>query len=436
MRASAALPWLALLAALAAGPAGTVDPGEAAAPQETGFAAGPPATVHVSPLGDDAGPGTAAAPWASINRAVQAPLPPGSTVILRAGVYTEQVWLTRSGAAGAPLVLRAETPQAALLRPPPGAYSTLNIRANHVRVEDLDISGGTGHGIDVESSHHVTLRGNRVHGSGGAGIQFNYSEFSVAEGNITSGNAGSNGYQTSGISVYQPRNITGDTTTPGYRVVIRGNVSYANAETAVVTDPHTDGNGIIIDDFRSTQSPEHPAYRFPALVEGNLVFLNGGKGIQVTWSDNITLRHNISWHNNLDGLNPSPWRGELSNAQSGDNTWVGNIAVADPQAHPQNRAIVSTSYDGYRNRRVAWRGNLSFDGRPGHASLRTDGGNAAPRGMPINLLGRDPLFVDPPRDFSLRPGSPAPAAEELRAVLSRLPPPFGNGPDSAAGVTD
>ena len=50
----------------------------------------------------------------------------------------------------------------------------------------------------------------------------------------------------------------------------------------------------------------------------------------MTWSDYVTVRNNTAWHNNQDLLNTGTWRGELSNAQSSNNTWVNNIAVADP----------------------------------------------------------------------------------------------------------
>ena len=41
-------------------------------------------------------------------------------------------------------------------------------------------------------------------------------------------------------------------------------------------------------------------YTFPTLVENNLVYSNGGKGIQIQLSDNVTIRNNTAYHNNLD----------------------------------------------------------------------------------------------------------------------------------------
>ncbi|MGO7536933.1 right-handed parallel beta-helix repeat-containing protein, partial [Rhizobium leguminosarum] len=83
-------------------------------------------------------------------------------------------------------------------------------------------------------------------------------------------------------------------------------------------------------DFQSTQASGHPNYTFKTLVENNLVYENGGKGIQVTWSDSVTVKNNTAYHNNQDPANSGTWRGELSNSASSNNTWVNNIAVADP----------------------------------------------------------------------------------------------------------
>ena len=54
-------------------------------------------------------------------------------------------------------------------------------------------------------------------------------------------------------------------------------------------------------------------YVFNTLVENNLAYGNGGKGIHIFLSDNVTVRNNAAHWNNRDELNPATWRGELSN---------------------------------------------------------------------------------------------------------------------------
>lgn len=357
---------------------------------------------YVATTGSDSGAGTASSPWKTIGRAMNEDLRPGDEVVVRAGTYREAVTVDEGGSAAGHVTLRSETPGGAKIVAPSHGPNGINIVADYVTVEGFDVSGSAHHGINGQHVHHVKVKDNISHDNGASGISFAWSEFMEIEGNVTHNNASSGWY--SGISVYQSRNITGDTTTEGFRTIIRNNVSYENV---TETGAHTDGNGIIIDDYQSTQTSGHPNYTYPSLVENNLVYLNGGKGIQVTWSDNVTVRNNTAWHNNQDNLNSGTWRGELSNAQSSGNSWINNIAVADPTVNSNNRAIDNTSYGGYRNEDVVWVNNLTFNGQAGQASVRTDGNNPGPSAQNGNLLGVDPEFLNAPLNFELRPGSPA-----------------------------
>ena len=364
-------------------------------------------SFHVATNGNDSNPGTQAAPWRTINRATQAALLPGDEIVVAPGTYTERFWLDRGGNADTSngyVTLRAATPGTALIRPPSGAYSTLHVQANYVIVDGFDIVGGGGHAVDVEHCHHVKILNCVCHDSGGSGIQFNWAEWITIEGNRCYRNAGTNGYQTSGISVFENRRISGDATTGGFRTIVRNNICYNNVE--YVSGEHTDGNGIIIDDLQNQHVSGFPNYTFPTLVENNLCYANGSKGIQVTWSDFVTVRNNTCWRNNLDNRNSGTWRGELNNQFSDNNKWINNIGVADPSVNRYNTAI------GFQAHGVGtvWYNNLTFNGISGQPSLSLDGGNPAPSANNGNRLGVDPLLVAPAAsggDFHLRAGSPA-----------------------------
>lgn len=357
---------------------------------------------YVDVNGSDNATGTASSPFRTIQHALDSGLGAGDEVVVRAGTYSESLNISDGGSAAGNVILRAEEPGTVLLNPPSGSWNGISVNSNYVTIQGFEIAGANGDGIEASNVHHIEVLDNVIHDSGESGIQFNWSEFILIEGNTTYSNAKDGWF--SGISVYENRNISGDTTTEGYRTIIRDNTSYDNV---TQSGQHTDGNGIIIDDFQSTQTSGYPSYTYPTLVENNLVYENGGKGIQVTWSDYVTVRGNTAWHNNQDLLNTGTWRGEISNSQSSNNTFVNNIAVADPTINSSNTAIDNTSYGGYSNDNVIWANNLTFDGTAGYASVRTDGGNAMPSAADGNLLGVDPGFIGAPGDFHLAIGSAA-----------------------------
>ncbi|MBX4999664.1 RTX toxin [Rhizobium lentis] len=360
-------------------------------------------TYYVASSSSGGGNGSATSPFQTISEAMAADLKPGDEVVVRPGTYNESINIDKDGSAAGDITLRSEVPGAALIRPPAGSYTAISVNANYVTIDGFDIKGGNGDGIEGNNVHHVSILNNKVHDSGESGIQFNYSDFVKVIGNETYNNASSGWY--SGISLYENRNITGDTSTTGYRNIVQNNISHNNV---TKTGAHTDGNGIIIDDFQSTQTSGHPNYTFKTLVDNNLVYENGGKGIQVAWSDSVTVQNNTAYHNNQDPLNDGTWRGELSNAQSSNNTWVNNIAVADPSVNSNNTAIDNTSYGGYTNSNVVWANNNTYNGTAGQDSVRTDGGNAMPTAANGNKLGVDPKFLGASSDdFHLGSGSPA-----------------------------
>jgi parallel beta-helix repeat protein len=357
---------------------------------------------YVAPDGSDTATGSADEPFRSIQQALDSGPTAGDEIIVRAGTYHETLNIHAGGSPEGHVTLRAETPGSAILMAPAEGWNAISINDNYVTVQGFEIIGAVGDGIEANNVHHIEVLDNVIHGSGESGIQFNWSEFIRIEGNTTYRNASAGWF--SGISVYQNRNITGDTSTSGFRTILRNNISYENHTR---TGEHSDGNGIIIDDFQSTHTDGFPNYVFPTLVENNLVYLNGGKGIQIVWSDRVTVRNNTAWHNNQDLQNSGAWRGEISNSQSSNNRFVNNIAVADPGVNPDNTAYDNTSLGSYTNRNIVWRNNLSHAEGSDNASVRIDGGNAMPRAEDGNLLGVDPEFRAAPGDFRLAGDSPA-----------------------------
>ena len=357
---------------------------------------------YVATNGNDSASGASNSPFRTISQALNANLKAGDEIVVRSGTYNESLDINKGGTAAGDITLRSEVPGGAVIKAANG-YNAISVNANYVTVDGFEIYGANGDGIEANSVHHISILNNKIHDNGESGIQFNYAEFILVEGNETYDNASSGWF--SGISIYQNRNISGDTTTPGFRTIIRDNVTHDNV---TYGGQHTDGNGIIIDDFQSTQTSGYPNYTYPTLVENNIAYGNGGKGIQVTWSDYVTVSGNTAYHNNVDNANSGTWRGEISNAQSSNNTFVNNIAVADPSINGNNTAIDNNSYGGYTNANTVWANNVIFNGKIGAQSVSNDGNNSVPTAANGNLIGVDPEFVNAAAgNFDLSAGSPA-----------------------------
>ena len=89
-----------------ADPSGTPAPGKAVVTGRTWF---------ISPRGDDAAPGTATAPFRTIQRGADM-AQPGDTVYVREGIYRERVAPPRGGEPGKPIVYRAEPGRNVIIR--------------------------------------------------------------------------------------------------------------------------------------------------------------------------------------------------------------------------------------------------------------------------------------------------------------------------------
>jgi parallel beta-helix repeat protein len=388
-------------------------------------AAGLPREFHVSVSGADTNPGTLQQPFRTIG-AVFTSVPDlgsGDRIIVLPGLYEEAVVVKAGGSATANLTLVSQVPQGAKIKAPPSSYSAIAIEKSYVTVDGFDVqSGGTGHGIEAtfidgnnknDGPHHIEVVNNVCHDCPGSGISLSYGDYYRIENNICYGNCATNEYQGSGISVYEARAVEGS---DRLRIFVRRNTCYSNMALVLPGDvPHSDGNGIIIDDLKNTQQPNRAEpYQYQTLVEGNVCYFNGGKGIHVYISENVTVRNNTCCGNNRDPKNAATWRGELSNVDSSNTLWYNNIAVADTKVNAHNAAILDASSNGKPNTNVLWKNNLTFNGKEKAASITQSPRNASlTSAAPYrNMLGVDPRFRrwgqgEETPDFHLQKGSPA-----------------------------
>ena len=377
---------------------------------------------YVGPQGSDGAAGTAQSPFRTINRAThETSLRGGDCIKVMPGTYRETVYMPKGGdenSATGFVTLQATSRRAAHIIG--GAGNTVvRIEASYIIVDGLDVSGGgtehcieAGLGSDGNGVHHIAAQDNEVHDCGGSGISMIYGDWYWITGNLSYNNAHSNQWQTSGISIYQPRRVSYRATTADnafFHIKVFGNISHDNRETYGCDNCHTDGNGIIIDDFQNSQS-DGSNYPFRTLVANNVAYNNGGRGVHINHSDNVTVSGNRTYGNNQDTANAATWRGEITAEFSSDNYFEKNIAYAVPLSgdiRRYNVALNDASAGGYVNRGNVWVNNVAFDGRPGNRSATIPNGSSQTRFDPSrNLLGYDPHYSDPPAQLSLEESIP------------------------------
>jgi parallel beta-helix repeat protein len=303
---------------------------------------------YVAPNGKNENPGSEALPWLTINKAAQT-LTPGQTVLVKNGTYAESIYINRSGAPGKPITFKAF----------PGAAPKIEVRtkdvggitiqgASYINLdgffleytapgaaqangEQIDDGIALNDGPGAVLTHHVNITNNKVRGFPGGGIGTVLTDYIRIEGNTVWENAFYSKYNNSGISLYQSVDFDAG---KGFHNVIRGNTVFKNENrvpgTGIGNTTITDGNCIIIDDSRHTQSflpnkTKYPAAKGGTLVENNICADNGARGVHVYSSDNVLARHNTLFQNQRTSTIND---GELSAYDADNVQFVNNIVYA------------------------------------------------------------------------------------------------------------
>lgn len=281
-------------------------------------------TRYVSNSGNNNGPATQQSPWRTLRFALRN-LNPGDTLIVEDGIYNEGEVLVRRPDLGplfsdnlATTTIRARNPRRAKL------IGNIDIRGSYINIDGLEVEGvpfDPRPGIACYYSHHISILNCYVHRHGGGGINMNHSDWLLVDRCQTEFNGFFNPDQHSGISVFQPFDHGDDPFGRYYGIVIQNCISNHNRNfTADFRGNLTDGNGIILDDFRYViDSPEvnsapffrnwsgrpllqvesfgRRSYPRPSLVRNNVCHSNGGRGIHLFLSNNIEVNHNTCYGN-------------------------------------------------------------------------------------------------------------------------------------------
>jgi hypothetical protein len=267
---------------------------------------------YVSPSGADSAPGTLSRPWRTIQSGIDR-LGPGGTLAIRAGVYTENVSITRSGTGARPLTVRSYQRERVVLRPAlrSPSYPLKLKNAAYVRVQGLVIEGAStpntvnvyalgathdveisyceirgarfGSGVFVDNgTRAVRLLANLVHDNDEPGRQHHGIYFEGARGlianNVVYGHDQGFGIQ-----------IRSDAAAGPADVVVANNTVSGNALGGIVVE-HTASRVMIVNNiaagnggtgirgyFSEEDHPGDPVGR-GNVVRNNLIFGNGGYG--------------------------------------------------------------------------------------------------------------------------------------------------------------
>lgn len=376
---------------------------------------------YVSPAGDDkANDGRSAEkPFATVQKAVDL-AQPGDITLLMDGEHTAQKYVANIKGTGVPaawLVLKKHPGHKPVLRTtfwdaikvgqgnksspstaPGSAY--IEVRGLTVRGYELEVEAKfkdkigkaepetNGNGISFDGRfqnakpHHIRIADCEVYECPGGGINAIKCDWVTIENNHSHHNCHWMIYAGSGISMLGSSNF--DATIGGYRMMMRNNRCHDNHCTQpwVAVGKLSDGNGMIVDDNRNTQSTNIPfTGRF--LVTGNVSYRNGGSGMHCFSSDRVDFINNTCVGNNtvMD-------YSQLGITSCSDVRVLNNIIVATMPDKPANRANGRIS-NILISHNLIWGGN--GEQVPGeHAILA------------------DPLFMDAAKDdYRLKKDSPA-----------------------------
>ena len=394
----------------------------------------------MSPAGSDSNSGTKmTAALKTLGAATRLPLKGGDCVTVADGTYDETVLVSTSGSANTcagNVVFRAASPGGAkVVSTDP--YNGFMVNASFVTIDGFDLqdsstgsafTAGTNtlSGGKVVVYHHITAVRNIAHDSGGAGLGALHADYVRLEGNTVYNNSSRSDYGDSGIDLWE---MQASDSMPGFHIVIRNNLSYSNVESNIPANLQTDGEGIILDSFDYADATYGTTpYTQESLVENNVIWGNGGRGIEASGgqpTSHVTIRNNTVYDDNTQ---QQQYGGAEIVSWGNGNTVSNNIVILGP--HAQNGTAANQTTVAIADRCGAssagvqitggskWANNLVYSMKSGaplsSSNCITTTSNYTTIPVGSNLMGVDPGLAAQTSstmlaamDFTIGPSKPA-----------------------------
>ena len=308
----------------------------------------------VSPTGSDSNSGTSMADaLQTLGAATKLSLQAGDCVTVADGTYDETVLVSTSGSADTCtgyVVFRAASAGGAKVVST-DAYNGFMVNASYVMVDGFDLqdtstgsafTAGTNtlSGGKVIVYHHIDAIRNIAHDSGGAGLGALHADYVRFEGNTVFNNSSRSDYGDSGIDLWE---MQASDALPGFHIVIRNNLAYSNVESDIPADLQTDGEGIILDSF-DYADPTYGTtpYAQESLVENNVIWRNGGRGIEAAGgqpTSHVTIRNNTLFD---DVTQQQQYGGSEIVSWGNGNSVANNLVILGPDAQNGTAANQTT----------------------------------------------------------------------------------------------
>ncbi|MGA8099779.1 MAG: right-handed parallel beta-helix repeat-containing protein [Candidatus Cybelea sp.] len=317
--------------------------------------------VNASNGSDDADGRAPATAWRTLRKAAQT-VGPGSTVLIASGLYaplripssgTPDAWIKFVAAPGAHPVIRLNDSRVGIATGT-GAYILIDgfevIGQNQtIAAAEGQMNNGSQPALNENCilvgriptaagsqtlAHDVVIRNNIVHDCSASGITTAFADAVTVDHNIVYNNSWWGVNDGSGISIWMLTDVVPNN--GPYKNYIVGNFVYNNYCNLPFryfrpVPAITDGNGIIIDTnshvTRMPNMPSYPAYQGRTYIANNIVFANGGKGINANRSSHIDVVNNTVYNDEKSNSRYVNIGEITANSSSLDVHFYNNIAV-------------------------------------------------------------------------------------------------------------